>query len=292
MTILFDYHINYLSDSENRTQLPFTVFGMSQQGLSHESHSIGNQDAGCVYVGRNLIIGAVADGCTSGKNLNGMSSNQVGAHIMSYLAVRAARKLVLKRHISIETIVTPFQQLLIHDLKRTINALNPWKFEKNEIINNFFASTILLCIITQTDYILLSCGDGDAFVNGERIELTNSGGKYFINNLYNLKIDSRNDYIIDPAFQIQCLWKSTTNSLNNLFISTDGFVDSDVEEDKSFKSFFFDDSNMNKKTGFVDRKSEFRTIFLESISETKNGRLWPLDDATFISIQRNNHLNS
>jgi hypothetical protein len=292
MTILFDYHINFLSDSENRTKLPFSVFGMTQQGLSHESHSIGNQDAGCVYVGRNLIVGAVADGCTSGKNLNGMSSNQVGAHIMSYLAVRAARKLILKKHISIESFVSPFQQSLINDLRRTVNSLNPWKFEREEIIKNFFSATIILFIITQNDYILLSCGDGDAFVNAERKELTSAGGKYFANNLKDLKFDSENGYLLDPAYQIKCLNKGVTESLNNLLISTDGFIDSDVEEDNSFKNFFFGENNHIEKSGFADRKFEFRKNVLESISETKNGRLYPLDDATFISLKRINQLNS
>jgi hypothetical protein len=292
MNILFDYHINFLSDSENRTKLPFSVFGMTQQGLSHESHSIGNQDAGCVYVGKNLIIGAIADGCTSGKNLNGMSSNQVGAHIMSYLAVRAARKLVLKKHIDTQNFVSPFQQTLLNDLRKTANSLNPWKFEKVEILKNFFSATLILFIITQNDYIVLYCGDGDAFINGERIELTNSGGKYFANNLYDLKFDPGNGYLVNPNFQIQSLRLGSIDSLSNILIATDGFIDCDVEEDNSFKDFFFSENYQGDKNGFVDRKSAFRTNVLESISETKNGRLWPLDDATFVSIQRNNLLNT
>lgn len=292
MTILFDYHINFLSDTENRTKLPFSIFGMTQQGLSHESHSTGNQDAACVYVGKNLIVGAVSDGCTSGKNLNSMSSNQIGSHIMSYLAIRGARKLILKRRIRSDNFVLPFQQTLINDLRKTVNSLNPWKFEREEILKNFFSATIILFIITQNDYILLACGDGDVFVNGDRKELASSGGKYFSNNLYNLKFDSENGYIINPSYQIHCLHLGATNKLKNLLISTDGFIDSDIEEDTAFNNFFFNDTREEKKTGFVDKKKEFRENVLESISEAKNGRLWPLDDATFISIQRINQLNS
>jgi len=292
MTILFDYHINFISDSENRTKLPFSVFGMTQQGLSHESHSIGNQDAACIYVGRNLIIGAVSDGCTSGENLNGMSSNQVGAHIMSYLAVRTARKLILKKQISTEFLDEPFQQSMLHDLRRSVNSINPWKSEKTEILKNFFSATIILFVITQNNYIILSCGDGDAFVNDEKIELTSSGGRYFSNNLFDLKFDNSAGYLINPEYRIKCLQKGETKNLRNILISTDGFLDSDVEEDSSFKNFFFNRINNCEKNGFVDRKSEFRTKFLENISETKNGRLWPLDDATFISVQRINKINS
>jgi hypothetical protein len=86
--------------------------------------------------------------------------------------------------------------------------------------------------------------------------------------------------------------KGVTESLNNLLISTDGFIDSDVEEDNSFKNFFFGENNHIEKSGFADRKFEFRKNVLESISETKNGRLYPLDDATFISLKRINQLNS
>lgn len=292
MTILFDYHINFLTDSDNRTKLPFSVFGMTQQGLSHQSYSIGNQDAGCVYVGKNLIVGAVADGCTSGKNLNGMSSNQVGAHITSYLAVRVARKLILKKQIAVQNLVAPFQQSLIGDLRRTLNSLNPWKYEKEEILKNFFSSTIILFIITQNDFIVLSCGDGDAYVNAEKKELTSSGGKYFANNLFDLKFTPDAGYLINPDYQINCLHKGETKDLNNLLIATDGFIDNDVEEESSFKQFFFNEENQNSKSGFVDRKIEFRTNFLERITESKNGKMWPLDDATFISIQRNNQINS
>ena len=159
-------------------------------------------------------------------------------------------------------------------------------------MKNFFSATIILFIVTQNDYILLSCGDGDAFINGVKKELTSSGGKYFANNLYDLKFDSGNGYLINPNFQIKCLHSGTTNSLNNILISTDGFIDNDIEEDVAFNNFFFNEASMEEKRGFVDRKKEFRTNVLESISETKNGRLYPLDDATFISLQRINQLNS
>ncbi len=291
MAILFDYHINFLSDSENRTKLPFSVFGLTQQGLSHESHSIGNQDAGCIYIGKNLLVGAVADGCTSGKNLNGMSSNQVGAHIISYLAVRTARKLILKKHTAIGELLNPFQQSLINDLRKSLNALHPWKFERIEILKNFFSSTIILFIITQTDYIVLACGDGDIYINAGKKELTSSGGKYFANNLHDLKFNSDSGYSINPAYQVNCIQRGETKDLDNLLISTDGFVDSDIEEGNSFSHFFFNPENKDSKSGFVDRKSEFRTNFLNRVTETKNGRLWPLDDATFISIKRINSIN-
>lgn len=287
MTILFDYHINFFSDSDNRTNLPFSIFGMSQQGLSHQSYSIGNQDAACIYVGRNFIAGAVADGCTSGKNLNGMSSNQVGANILSYLSVRVMRKLILKKQIQPEQIAIPFQLQLIRDLRRTLNSFNPWKYERQAIIRNFFASTAIVFIITHQKYAVLSCGDGDAFINGDKKELTASGGKYFANNLFDLKHVQEDQMQNSLGIQFNCIDAGSTSKLDNLLIATDGFIDNDVEENDCFNRFFFE-KGKSKKTGFVDRKTDFRADFLENITEAKDGKIWPLDDATFISVQRNN----
>lgn len=286
MNFLFNYHISLLSDSNNKTKLPFTVFGMTQQGLSHESTSIGNQDAGCVYIGNNLIVGAVADGCTSGKNLDGMSSNQVGAHIMSYLAIRVARKLIFKQQVKADNFSTIFQQAFINHLRKILNSINPWKSEKSYIISNLLSSTLLVYVVTQDRYIILSCGDGDVYINGIKCDSNHAEGAYFANNLYDLKFDHKKDYLIDPAYRFNCLQIGSTDTLNSILIATDGFIDSDIEEEISLSNSFFNNGTPNLKNGFVDRKREFRANFLERVSESKSGKLWPLDDATFISLNR------
>lgn len=286
MPILFDYHINYLSDTNNQTKLPFSVFAMTQQGLLHQSQSIGNQDAACVYVGKNVMMGAVADGCTSGANLNGKSSNQVGAHLMSYLAVRVARKLIQKNHIPLEDFIPPFQQALIGHFKKIMNAINPWKNERNEIIKNLFASTLITFIITQDQFLILNCGDGDIFINEEKQRLQHQSGRYFANNLIDLKFNQDTGYSINPDFQINCLKIGNSIDLNNLLIATDGLIDDDITDTPGFNHFFFHPSKIVMKPGFTDRKTEFRKNLLDEIATSKNGRLWPLDDATFISLKR------
>ncbi|MCZ7603057.1 MAG: protein phosphatase 2C domain-containing protein [Melioribacteraceae bacterium] len=290
MQMLFEYNVSYFSDSNNHTKLPFSIFGMTQQGLSHRGQNIGNQDAACIYIGKNAIIGAIADGCTSGKNLNGMSSNQVGANIISYLSVRVARKLLLKNNIPFESFIPPFQQTLIDHLKRALNALGPWKQEKREIINNFFSATIITLIITKERYLVLYCGDGNAFINGEGKDLKQQGGKYFASNLFDL-IYTKSGYSINPNYQIRCLQKGNTKILNSILISTDGFIDSDVVTANHFSNFFFSPNGTIIKNGFVDRKKEFRINLLEEISAIKNGRVWPTDDATFISLNRVNQFS-
>ncbi|MBX3008045.1 MAG: protein phosphatase 2C domain-containing protein [Melioribacteraceae bacterium] len=287
MQILFDYSVNYLSDSNHQTKLPFSIFGMTQQGLSHKGQNIGNQDAACIFVGQNAIIGAIADGCTSGKNLNGKSSNQVGANIISYLAVSIARKLLMKNHISFDNFMSPFQQYLIDHLKKSLNALHPWKQEKNEVISNYFSATIITIVITKKKYLILYSGDGNVFINGEKKELKHQSGKYFTNNLFDLKY-TKSGYIINPDYQIRCLQKGNSNHLNSILISTDGFIDDDVVAAENFPNFFFNPNGIINKNGFIDRRKDFRINLLEEITTSKNGRMWPADDATFISLNRIN----
>jgi hypothetical protein len=288
--MLFEYNINYLSDSNNQTILPFSIFGMTQQGLSHKGQNIGNQDAACIYIGKNAIIGAVADGCSSGKNINGMSSNQVGANIISYLAVRVARKLLLKNNISFDNIIPPFQQTLIGHFKKTLNALRPWKQERSDIIANLLSATIITLIITKERYLILYCGDGNAFINGEGKDLKHQGGRYFANNLFDL-IYTKSGYLINPDYEIRCLQKGDTKNLNSILISTDGFIDNDIVAAKHFPNFFFSPNGTITKNGFVDRRKEFRINLLDEISAIKNGRMWPTDDATFISLNRVNQFS-
>ncbi len=289
MAFLFDYHINYFSDSENKTNIPFSVFGMSQQGLSHVGSSIGNQDAGNIYVGRNIIIGAVADGCSSGNNLNGKSSNQVGANITSYLTVRLVRKLLLKNHHPFSSIINELEKSLVHHYKKVLNAINPWKFEKNRVITNFLASTFILFIVTQDEYIVLSCGDGDVFINGDYKNLAQAGGEYFSNNLIHENVVVFGSQSSPLNIEIHCIEHGQTKDLQSIFISTDGFLDRDIKESLDFSEFFFQVDQNILKAGVNDLKADFRKNLLDKILEEKDGRLWPLDDATFISLKRIKH---
>lgn len=287
MPILFDYHINYSSDCDNMSNLPFSVFGMSQEGFSHIGASIGNQDSGCVYIGRNLIIGSVADGCTSGNNLNGRSFNQVGAHLSSYLTCRLIRKFILKNHLHIKNIKEHLERELLNHFKRISNILNPWQYEKNNIINNFMASTFLTFVLTKDDYLILGCGDGIAFLNAKPIRLVSEGGEYFSNNLFQRKVTVNEISNDDLRFPIKIIAQGKSQDLISILISTDGFVDKDVEEIKDFNSFFFENTTRKLKNGFNDLKLQFRNDVIDKILAVKDGRIWPYDDATFISIKRN-----
>lgn len=288
MAILFDYHINYLSDSGNETELPFNVFGLTQQGVSHFAGSIGNQDAGSVFVGKRIIIGVVADGCTSGTNVDGKSSNQVGANITSYLVCRIIRKLLIKKGCGLDNLSDNIESELHNHYRRILNAINPWQFERNKLINNLFTSTFIAFVVYKDKYAVYNCGDGNLFINGNEISLKYESGRYFSNNLINFPklIDETDDISKNAYVKVNCIASNGTNQLNTLLICTDGFVDIDVLRNKSFSDFFFTDENktINKK-GFIDNKTKFRHV-ASSILEEKDGRNWPFDDATFISLKR------
>jgi hypothetical protein len=115
--------------------------------------------------------------------------------------------------------------------------------------------------------------------------MENHSGKYFTNNLYDLNFADKG-YLIKEEYQIHCLEIGNTRELNSVLISTDGFIDDDVMESPSFNQFFFSQKGTMVKRGFLDRRTDFRTTLLEEINSIKNGRIWPSDDATFISLHR------
>jgi hypothetical protein len=148
MSFLFNYQINYQSDCQNMTKLPFQLFGMSQQGSSHQRISLGNQDSGSVFVGKNLIIGVVADGCSRGKNIDGFSSNQVGAHIACNLTVKIVRRLIQRKKLNLEDFKKEYEESLYRQYKRLFNSFSPWKNERSLILSNLFSSTFVAFVIT------------------------------------------------------------------------------------------------------------------------------------------------
>ena len=183
MSFLFNYQLNYQSDCQNMTKLPFQLFGMSQQGSSHQRISLGNQDSGSVFVGKNLIIGVVADGCTRGKNIDGFSSNQVGAHIACNLTVKIVRRLIQRKKLNLEEFKEEYENSLFRQYKRLLNSFSPWKNERSLILSNLFSSTFVAFVITESEYIVFHYGDGDVFINNYHYNLSSSQGKYFTNYL-------------------------------------------------------------------------------------------------------------
>ncbi len=286
MISLFDYNISLISDRGNKTSLPFSVFGMTQEGLSHRNLSLGNQDSGCIYVGRRIIAGAVTDGCSSGNNVNGMSSNHVGANILAYLSVMLIRRLALKEDIDGEKLRISFQRQLFSHLKNVLYSIAPRKEDRSAVLFNFLTSTLVFFVLTKQQYFVFSCGDGDAYLNGVRKGPNGASGIYFSNSLARIEYSGKIDDVIDSDFHIQSIANGDSTELNNLLISTDGFIDTDIEEDYGLKDFFFNNKEDHSKRGFINRRAEFNTSFLERTIKLKNGRLWPIDDATFISLKR------
>lgn len=292
MGFLFDYQINYYSDSSNKTVLPFSVFALTQQGLDHQHWNIGNQDSGSLYVGKRIIIGALADGCSGGENINGKSVNQVGAYISSYLAIRITRKLLVKKHMKLnEDFLPVFEEELLLNYRRLMNSINPWQFEKEFVIRNFLLSTLIFFVVTEDEYLIANCGDGDAIVNYVHEDLNEHSGKYFATNLRNTRRIEDGKYSINPNGGFNLIDRGDVKSLNNIFIATDGFIESDIKEHPVFNNFFFKEFRQSRSICFQDKRTEFRKEFLAPVLQMKGSRTWPDDDATFISLKRNNNLS-
>jgi hypothetical protein len=276
---LFDYQVYCNSDSNFETDVPFSVFALSQQGSDHQARSLGNQDACSVYIGKSAIVGAVADGCSTGQNLNGLSYNQVGAHLGSYLATRIVRKLVLKHQLAPQEIKPKFEAELLKAYKRMLRVFSPWKSEKTDVLLNFFSSTIIFFVLTKDSYAVYRVGDGDVYLNGELKEGDHTG--YFTNALIEPKLLGNNDLHINPQYSLESVGEGEISNLESLFICSDGFSRQMIAGNKRLQRFFFE--SHQSKSGFWDRRSEFRRELQEVLKDQSHDN-WPTDDATFISV--------
>lgn len=285
MNLLFDYHIGYSSDSKNLTSLPFSVFALTQQGIEHQKINLNNQDSASIYLGKNILIGTVTDGCTSGINLNGKSSSQLGSIVSGYLTVRILRKLIIKKNLPLKEVLPVFEKELTASLNKLMKVLNPWKHEREHLLKNFLLSTILFFVITEEEYLVASCGDGDVFINGFHKSLDSGSGNYFATSLLGFQ---EKEVLNEekPLAKFETVSYGNSDDLNNILLSSDGFLDQDIIKHSAFGNFFFNREFAGNKNGFIDKRTVFRNHFLSPIIEMKNGRVWPHDDATFISVQR------
>lgn len=277
MSYLFNYHISYQSNCKNLTELPFQIFGLSQQGSSHFHQSIGNQDAGGVFIGKNILIGVIADGCSEGKNIDGFSSNQVGAQIACNLNIKIIRRLLTRKKMSIDDFKINYTDALMRQYRRLFNAFSPWKKEKKLILSNLFSSTFIAFVITPSEYMVFNYGDGNAFINSQVHNLKPQSNQYFSNRLINHN---------GSGHSVNFIKTGVTDELKNILISTDGFTTSHMKNNKEFQNFFFKSKPLVHQVGFVDKKTEFRMHVVEKIINKENSEKWPYDDATFISLKR------
>jgi hypothetical protein len=212
----------------------FEMAGGSITGRNHTVVNKNNQDAYFSISNNQYAIAVVCDGCGSGKD------SEVGAKIGVRMIVEAiAQELDIQSELNKEF----WQELkldLLKKLKGIVDLLGGNSSESlTEIINHYLLFTIVGVVITSTEAVTFSIGDGIIFVNGElsyRGKFADNAPPYLAYGLV------RPDLI---NFQIHD--RLPTSSVISILIGTDGV------EDLMAAEF----SSLPKKSELVGAVSQF-----------------------------------
>lgn len=272
----------------------FEMAGGSITGRNHSVVNKNNQDAYFSISNDRWAIAVVCDGCGSGRD------SEVGAKIGVRMVVEEiSRELEIQQQIQSELNKEFWQKLkltLLIKLQGIAKLLGGNSSESlTKIIDRYLLFTIVGVVITPTETITFSIGDGVVFVNGEVSYM----GKFADNAPPYLAYGLVRPDLID--FQIHD--RLPTSTVKSILIGTDGVVDLMEAEFSLIKksemvggiSQFWQDDRYFSNPDRIRRK--LSQINHESIKPkwedrtfTKKIGLLP-DDTTLIVIRKNLLIN-
>ena len=200
-------------------------------GRNHVLAGKNNQDAYCIVANEKFIIAVVCDGCGSGKH------SEVGAKLGARLVINAIADLLNQSpnqdlEISNPEFWNSVKINLLQKLKDFVSLSNG----DLEFVNDHLLFTILGAVITSSETVTFSMGDGAIAINGKLNQIPaypNNAPPYLAYGLY--KPEAINFEIHD---------RLPTSELESLLIATDGIDDlvkvEDInqfwQEDRYFKN--------------------------------------------------------
>ena len=138
----------------------FEIASGTVLGKDHRGSGKNNQDAFRVLKTPDLLVAIVADGCGSSKG------SEVGAIIGSHLVAESLKKIVQRFPdlTSAENMLDRVRTDVIAYLR--VLALQMGE-SLSEIVENYFLFTLVGTVITPTQAVFFSLGDGVIIINGE-----------------------------------------------------------------------------------------------------------------------------
>lgn len=219
---------------EGPPSFPIAIGGVTQRKTSLSEFCVNSQDAYGLYIGKQLLIGVVSDGCGSGAEITQdqarCSSNEVGARLLVQATINGCLRIlkaphgILRQKQQLDKAFLPrLTKVLLKSLTTTVKAFCGKDEEQSErfIFDNLMA-TILGVIVTEGRFLVFGCGDGYIGVNDEIVCLKDEAGKYLANNL--LPVFCPRQYKSrDLTSRLHSLANSTTDDLRAVLLATDGF---------------------------------------------------------------------
>ncbi|MDJ0570065.1 MAG: protein phosphatase 2C domain-containing protein [Pleurocapsa sp. MO_192.B19] len=188
----------------------------SIQGREHLRLTKNNQDAYHTLSNEQFTIAVVCDGCSSG--LHSEVGAQIGARLLVDRLAKALSSQSIQENQSIpRELLEQVHQDLLSEIKSSIEAMGGnWL----QTLKDYFLFTIIGVVITSTDLLVFSLGDGVIVINGRELDLgcwTNNAPPYLA---YGLSCEVPRQ---DLLFQVHSL--PPLEEVESILIGTDGVRD-------------------------------------------------------------------
>ncbi|HOC54140.1 MAG TPA: protein phosphatase 2C domain-containing protein [Verrucomicrobiota bacterium] len=273
---------------------PIAIGGVTQRKIPTADLGSNSQDAYGIYIGKNLLIGVVCDGCGSGaqttQEQNRCSSNEVGARLLVHATVNACLRLLKvskgslpqKQHLD-NAFLTSLTNALLKSLATTVKAFCGNDQDAREsFIFDTLMSTVLGVIVTESRFLVFGCGDGYVGVNDEVLSLKDQEGQYLANHLLPSLCPGR---FKDKPFtaHLHSLATSTTEDFRAVLLATDGFAPVHLSDAAFFQNILNDPAHSPQVHAGHDRLlREFRKRLLTGPAKEVEFN----DDATLVAVRR------
>ena len=148
-------------------QIPFELAVGSVRGREHLRLERNNQDAYAILRNEQYAIAVVCDGCGSGQY------SEVGAQIGARLTIESLTRALSSQSsqgnpISSHELLEQVRQDLLRQIDNLAQAMGGnWL----QTLKDYFLFTIVGVVITSTDILVFSLGDGVIIINGKEIDL-------------------------------------------------------------------------------------------------------------------------
>lgn len=200
----------------DRLRSRFALAGASVVGPAHARAGRNNQDAWAAWVGDDLAVLAVADGCSGGV------ASEVGAHVATrWVVAQAVRRWSRERLARHEELARELFDGLTQQLGELAATLAPEPGQVTTVVADLLLATVLVAFVDHERISVFGVGDGLIVVDAAPVVLEcdrRLGTEYLAYRLCDRADTGHDPDLIGPRL----LAESRTDALRTLVLATDG----------------------------------------------------------------------
>ena len=240
------------------------VDGASVIGSSHQSRQRNNQDSWSVAHSRHAVVAAVADGSSSGPY------SEIGARIATRFLVARGVDILPSQGADHLVVARRLLSDLVDELHRLSGQLTAPGEPEALTIADMFLFTVLLAIVDNDSYSILSVGDGLFGVDEKLVSLDGGAGFGPSYCMYAVLKPEDIGRSVDTEPRLQATGAS--EDISNLLIATDGcseLLQSSVHDSQSLGQL-------------LDVRGQRSNLLQSRVESLVAERGQPYDDATLV----------